>query len=124
VVNIGRESCIMPELSKILENLTECIEKLFTECHRVGAIPKKVRPIYPSPNTIGLNFSLKQIATLLQTITNLFNSISRFIAKYGDEPFNVLSYLNMNRIAKAERMVDAAHEKMKSLLKLSFVLRV
>jgi hypothetical protein len=46
------------------------------------------------------------------------------VIKYNDEPFNVLAYLNMNRIAKAERLVCQSHDKMKSLLKLSFVLKV
>ena len=60
VVNIGRESAIMPDITRILELLTESLEKLFLECHRVGAIPKKIKPQFPSTNALGIKFSLKQ----------------------------------------------------------------
>ena len=89
VINIQRESAVMPDVTRILECLTESVEKLFLECHRVGAIPKKVKPQFPNPNTLNIKFALKQIASVLTTAKNLFSALKRFVAKYNDEPFNV-----------------------------------
>ena len=61
VITIGREGALMPDITRILELLTESLEKLFLECHRVGAIPKKIKPQFPSSNNLNIKFSLKQI---------------------------------------------------------------
>lgn len=124
VITIGREGALMPDITRILELLTESLEKLFLECHRVGAIPKKIKPQFPSSNNLNIKFSLKQIQTVLTTVKNLFSALSRFIQKYSDEPFNVLTYLNMNRIAKAERNVKLAHDRMQVLMKMGYLLKV
>ena len=124
LVTIQRDVCVIEELSHILELLHDSVEKMKIECYRVGAISKGTNVKLPSSANISAKFSLQQIAVAIRGLSSLFNSLTHFGEKYKGESFNLMCYLNMNRISKAERLLQASHEKMQKLLKFSYVLRL
>lgn len=124
LVTLHRDVCVIEELSHILELLHDCVDKMKIECYRVGAIAKGTEVKLPSSANISAKFSLQQIAVAIRGLGSLFNSLTHFVEKYKEEPFNLMCYLNMNRISKAERLLQAAHDKMQKLLKFSYVLKM
>ena len=123
LINVHREVCVMEDLSFIVELLTESYEKLKTECLRIGALPKSARIPKVSQTNLSMKFSLQQAAVAIKAIEGFYNILMNFFEKYNSEPFNLANYVNMNRIGKAERLFEAATEKIKKLEKFSYLLR-
>lgn len=123
LIHVLREVCVMEDLTFILELLTESFEKLKTECIRIGAVPKATPLPKISAANISVKFALQQAAIALKTTECLYNTLLRFFEKYSNEPFDLLNYVNMNRIGKAERLLMCAGERIKALEKFSYLLR-
>lgn len=123
LIYIHRETCIMDDLSYILELLTEVFEKLKTECLRTGAVSKNAPIPKIATGNISMKFSLQQAAIAIKSIEGLYNSLINFFEKYRKEPFDLMNYVNMNRIGKAERLLTAAVDRIKKLEKFSYFLR-
>ena len=123
LINVHREVCVIEDLSIIVELLTECFEKLKTECIRIGAVPKTVSLPKISASNLSMKFSLQQAAIAIKTTEALYKTLLNFFEKYNDEPFDLLNYVNMNRIGKAERLLGCAAERIRKLEKFSYLLR-
>jgi hypothetical protein len=102
--NFSREACIIDELSSASDLLTAAVEKLRTECYRVGAIDRSVEVKMPGSSNVSVKFAVSQLAVGLQTYASLSHSLRLFVDKYADELFDVCRFINMNRVAKAERL--------------------
>lgn len=107
----------------MLELIIEAFEKLKTECLRIGAISKSVLLPKISSANISMKFSLQQAAIAIKTIESFYNSLVKFLIKYNKEPFDLMNYVNMNRIGKAERLIVCVGEKIQKLEKFSYLLR-
>lgn len=123
LVSVHREAAVLPDLNAILEKVADAVEKVYTECRRVGAISSKARFEMPASSAISIRYAAQQLTTGFQTIGKLLNGLSLFLEKYKNEPVSMLSYLNMNRISKAERLLAQAFEKVGALLQLTYALR-
>jgi hypothetical protein len=123
LVHIHREVCVMDDVSFILELINEVFEKLKFECLRIGAISKTLPLPKISASSISMKFSLQQCALGIKSIETLYNSLILFLEKYSKEDFDLLNFLNMNRIGKAERLLNGVVEKIQKLEKFSYLLR-
>ena len=123
IVAVHREGCILPDLNVVLEKIADAIDKIYTECRRVGAVSSKAKFDPPASNAISIRYGVQQLTLGFHMLNKLFSSLSLFLEKYQNEPVSLLNYVNMNRVSKAERLVSQAFEKMKELLQLSFAVR-
>lgn len=123
LISVHRENAVLPDLNIILEKLSDAVEKLYTECRRIGAISSKSKCEIPASSAISVHYGAQQLTSGFQTIGKLFNSLSLFLEKYKDEPISMMSYLNMNRISKAERLLSQAFTQAQALLRLSYGIR-
>ena len=123
LVHINRETCVIDDVSFILELLHEIFEKLKFECLRIGAISKTLPLPKISIGSISMKFSLQQSAISIKSIETLYSYLMYFIEKYSKEDFDLMNFINMNRIGKAERLLTAAVDKIKKLEKFSYVVR-
>lgn len=123
LVHIHRESCIIDDISFILELLHEIFEKLKFECLRIGAISKTLPLPKISVGSISMKFCLQQCALSIKSIETLYNYLIYFLEKYSKEEFDLMNFINMNRIGKAERLLTAVVDRIKKLEKFSYVVR-
>jgi hypothetical protein len=123
LINIHREVCVMDDIGHILELITETLEKLKIECLRIGAVSKTAELPKISPSNLSMKFSLQQIAVGIKTIEAFYNSLVMFFIRYKNEPFDLMNYVNMNRVGKAERLLLVSEQQMKKLEKFSYLLR-
>lgn len=123
LVHIHREVCVIDDVSFILELINEIFEKLKFECQRVGAISKSLRLPKISAGSISMKFSLQQCALGIKSIETLYTCLISFLEKYSKEDFDLLNFLNMNRIGKAERLLSGVIDRIKKLEKFSYLLR-
>mmetsp|Transcript_7686 Transcript_7686/g.14546 ORF Transcript_7686/g.14546 Transcript_7686/m.14546 type:complete len:267 (-) Transcript_7686:759-1559(-) len=115
--NVVRETCFIDSLSSASELLAAAAEKLRIECYRVGAIDRAVEIKMPAPASVSVNYTITQIALGMQIYANLSYSLRLFIDKYSNEPFDIIKFINMNRVAKAERLFLQVQETLQQTLR-------
>lgn len=120
----SRESCLTEDLSQILIHFCAAIDQMKTECARIGAISKDTVVQPPSSVNSSVKLSLQHISVSIRTLAALFFALDSFMKKYSNEPFSIENYVNMNRVAKAERRLQLAHGKMQQLYRFVMVLKL
>lgn len=120
---VSREACVIDNLASASDLLSSAAEKLRIECYRVGAISRSVEVKMPSSANLSVKFAISQLSLGFQTYANLSLSLRLFVDKYAAEPFDICKFINMNRIAKAERLFLQVQELLQTTLKDTYLLK-
>ena len=119
---VGRENIILDPLFEILQILTSCQEKINFEACRIGACTKRI--IIPEAKP---ELSTPEVTKLIMlsyvVIKNQFNAITKFVRKFVNNKYSISSYINMNRLIKAEIDINDSIKEGKKILKVINFLR-